>query len=138
MGSRPQPALPYVIIAATVAIGVALGSMVESIYRSPLLSPRVAAPPDSPRLPAGPDRALGRPVPLRRDPVPWEAKPSDPPPPSPRYIPAWQVNPPRPDAHLPPPPPPPELPNPQLTTPSKHNPGGVNGDRPARPIPGLP
>ena len=38
---------------------------------------------------------------------------------------------------LPPLPEPPPPPDPQTTRPPMHNPGGVNGDRPPRPVPGL-
>jgi hypothetical protein len=50
-------------------------------------------------------------------------------------VPAWRVNPPRPDPSTPLPPPPIEPPNPAEHRPPMHNPGGVNGDRPERPVP---
>jgi hypothetical protein len=67
---------------------------------------------------------------------PWNARPGETPPPSEGLAPAWVVK-----------PPPPEprsdaldgggaVPDPRVL-PSAENPGGVNGDRPERPVPGL-
>jgi hypothetical protein len=56
---------------------------------------------------------------------------------SPHYVPASQLQPPGPDLH-PVPPPTPQVPlDPRTRQPPMHNPGGVEGDRPPRAIPGL-
>jgi hypothetical protein len=53
------------------------------------------------------------------------------------YIPARQISLPVPLGDAEPPPIPQEPPNPQLWQPAMHNPGGVNGGRPPRPVPGI-
>jgi hypothetical protein len=68
---------------------------------------------------------------------PWQANPQNTTTLPPGTVPAWQVNPPPPDPSLPLPPPPREPPNPAVHRPPMDNPGGVNGDRPERPVPGV-
>jgi hypothetical protein len=63
-----------------------------------------------------------------------EAAPS----PESRFIPAWKVNLPPSDPNTPQPPLPAEPPDPRTTRLPMHNPGGINGDRPERKVPGLP
>lgn len=55
----------------------------------------------------------------------------------PGTVPVSAVNPPPPDPDAPMPPPPVEPPNPALHRPPMDNPGGVDGDRPPRPVPGV-
>jgi len=52
------------------------------------------------------------------------------------YLPASEVDPPE-DVDQPPPPPPADTRDPSTYRPPMHNPNGVNGDRPPRPVPGL-
>jgi hypothetical protein len=80
--------------------------------------------------------AAAAPRPLPRERQPWEAKRGDAPVPQ-HHVPAWAVNPPRPDPNEAPPRPSQEPPGSPDYRPPTHNPGGVNGDRPARPVPGL-
>jgi len=68
---------------------------------------------------------------------PWEATPETSPEVPEHHLPAWEVNPPPPDLNRPPPPPPRDTRDPATYRPPKHNPGGVNGDRPPREVPGL-
>lgn len=68
---------------------------------------------------------------------PWQATPQNTTTLPPGTVPAWQVDPPPPDPSLPLPPPPREPPNPALQRPPMDNPGGVNGDRPERTVPGV-
>lgn len=53
------------------------------------------------------------------------------------YTPADEMEPLREEPPSPEPPPPVEPPEPSLFRPPMHNPGGVDGDRPPRPIPGI-
>lgn len=68
---------------------------------------------------------------------PWQATPENTTTLPPGTVPAWRVNPPPPDPNAPLPPPPKEPPNPALNRPPMDNPGGVNGDRPERKVPGV-
>jgi hypothetical protein len=68
---------------------------------------------------------------------PWQASPQNTTALPPGTVPAWQVNAPPPDPAQPLPPPPREPPNPAVHRPPMDNPGGVNGDRPERPVPGV-
>lgn len=68
---------------------------------------------------------------------PWQATPQNANALPPGTVPAWQVDPPPPDPAQPLPPPPREPPNPALHRPAMDNPGGVNGDRPERAVPGI-
>jgi hypothetical protein len=69
---------------------------------------------------------------------PWQVSRENTPPPPEGYVPAWKVRPPRPEQlGQVPLPPPREPPEPSLHRPPVENPGGVNGDRPARPVPGI-
>lgn len=69
---------------------------------------------------------------------PWQVSRENTPPPPEGYVPAWKVRPPRPEQLSQVPlPPPREPPEPSLHRPPVENPGGVNGDRPARPVPGI-
>jgi len=85
-----------------------------------------------------PEAALGRSAPAPTQPTipPWEARPENAPGKVPEHqIPAWKVLVPPPVAWTPPPPV--EPPNPITHPPPMHNPGGYDGDRPPRPVPGL-
>ncbi len=64
--------------------------------------------------------------------APWHATPENASAALPGTVPAWRVNPPRPDPSIRMPLPPDEPPNPAQHRPPLHNPGGVNGDRPER------
>lgn len=75
--------------------------------------------------------------PLPPETPPWEATPENTPPVAEGFVPAWKVRPPPPDPSVPPPPAPREPPEPARHRPPMDNPGGVNGDRPERPMPGL-
>jgi hypothetical protein len=66
--------------------------------------------------------------------APWQATEVALPPGS---VPVAHVDPPPPDPHVVLPPPPVEPSNPALHRPPLHNPGGVDRDRPPRPVPGL-
>jgi hypothetical protein len=68
---------------------------------------------------------------------PWQATPQNTTALPPGTVPAWQVNPPPPDPSAPLPPPPREPANPAQHRPAMDNPGGVNSDRPERPVPGV-
>lgn len=81
--------------------------------------------------------APGTPVPLPPEISPWEATPDNTPPLPEGQVPAWEVKPPPPDPSVPPPPAPREPPDPASYRPPMDNPGGVNGDRPERPVSGL-
>jgi hypothetical protein len=69
--------------------------------------------------------------------LPWEVTAENAKPAPPGFIPAASVRPPQPDPATPEPPRPVEPPNPTAYRPPTDNPGGVNGDRPPRPVPGL-
>lgn len=93
---------------------------------------------DAPRTgPAATGRAGGPPAASGPGFARLESPPPAPPPYVPRgYIPASTVRAPKPTSRPPlagRPPPLPDL----MVPPPKHNPGGVDGDRPPRPIPGL-
>lgn len=81
-------------------------------------------------------RAPNAPVELTDATPPWQTTPENSPPLPAGYVPAWVVKPPAPDPNgaLPEPV---EPPDPLTTPPPMDNPGGVNGDRPERPVPGL-
>jgi hypothetical protein len=68
---------------------------------------------------------------------PWKATPNNTPALPEGTVPPWEVDPPPPDPSAPLPPDPVDPPNPAEHRPPLHNPGGVNGDRPPRPVPGL-
>lgn len=71
-------------------------------------------------------------------PQPWEVTRDNAPPPPRGHTPAYQVRPPPPDAaRASSAPVPVPRPDPASTRPPMDNPGGVNGDRPPRPVPGL-
>jgi len=126
---------------AFVVVGVLVGFLLEGIYRkSPTIDTRTsteaakAGEPGAPgsssarrRAPAIGDRATPtRPRAAGDQPLPPGFEPSTPaddPPPDDRYDhPAPESKPP---------------PDPATYRPPMHNPGGVNGDRPPRPIPGV-
>jgi hypothetical protein len=71
------------------------------------------------------------PAPIAREPQPWESRKDDPPPPE-GHVAAWKMHPPRPTMDVVPLPPAPRTVPDPMAVPSLHNPGGVNGDRPAR------
>jgi hypothetical protein len=67
--------------------------------------------------------------------APWDATPESSPPVPAGHVPAWEVAPPAPAS---PPARPIRLPDdPARSRPAMHNPGGVDGVRPPRPVPGL-
>jgi hypothetical protein len=68
---------------------------------------------------------------------PWKATPNNTPALPEGTVPTWEVDPPPPDPSAPLPPDPVDPPNPAEHRPPLHNPGGVNGDRPPRLVPGL-
>ena len=79
----------------------------------------------------------GAPLELPDETPPWRATPGNTSALPAGTVPAWQVHPPAPDPSPPLPPAPVEPPNPAQHRPPMHNPGGVDRDRPARPVPGL-
>lgn len=123
--------------------GLALlgGLIFDQLYRtrSPTGPPVASGPEarDTAVFARGPQpSAAGSMRPLAKEQQPWEAKRGEAPVP-PHHVPAWAVNPPRPDRNEAPPPPSKEPSGAPDYRPPMHNPGGVNGDRPARPVPGL-
>jgi hypothetical protein len=95
------------------------------------ITPSAAAPVELARIGNGERVALTREVP------PWASKQEGTAPPPPHHVPAWQLRPPPPSAGDPTPSPPAEPPNPATHRPPDDNPGGVNGDRPARVLDGT-
>lgn len=77
-------------------------------------------------------------TPLPAETPPWEVTKDSSGPLPPGQVPAWIVRPPPPDPSAPAPPAPIEPPDPATHTPPMDNPGGVNGARPERSVPGLP
>ncbi|HEY3353531.1 MAG TPA: hypothetical protein VGQ83_09800 [Polyangia bacterium] len=134
------------LVAGVVVLGVLVGLLLEGLYRTrPVDEAKAAAAPQAagpaaapaPRPPAaGPALTGAAAVTPEKQIPPWEATPANTPPPPPGHIPAWVVKPPRPEPSAPPAPPV-EPPDPATHRPPMHNPGGVNGDRPPRPVPGL-
>jgi len=126
----------WLLLGSSVLLGVTMAFLLESLHRT---SPRFASQPtmaDVQPTPIPAASQLVKPVPLAKQILPWDSRRQDSPS-APEYIPAWKVNPPRPDPNALPPPRPVEPTNPQLTKPPRDNPGGVNGDRPERPVPGM-
>jgi hypothetical protein len=146
---RPTGGTPRLVklllLGGLIAVGVIVGLMLENLFRTRAVSVAGVVPTKTSVAPT-PDRLYPTPPPqVGKAPVataerpmvpPWEATPQNTPPVPPGHIPAWQVKPPRPDP-TPPPPPPVPPPDPATHRPPMHNPGGVDGDRPPRPVPGL-
>jgi hypothetical protein len=128
---------PIVLLVAVALMGAGL---LVALSIEPSL-PRTAAPPaeasdDQPAIPVDRDEPEGAPTPRLQatrptldgdrtsvvfEAAPWDETPLTQPTVPEHHLAAWKVKPPRPDDH------PPEV----------ENPGGVNGDRPARPVPGI-
>jgi hypothetical protein len=125
-GSRP-----LVLLAGVLLVAAAVGIGLELQHRR---DDAAAGAGGSDATGSG-SRSGGRPG--AKVPPPWEATPDNSPPVPKGQIPAWVVKPPRPDPTLQPPPVPHPPPDPAVFQPPMHNPGGVNGDRPPRPVPGL-
>jgi outer membrane biosynthesis protein TonB len=149
---KPQTAQPasggsraarLLLLGGLLVVGVLVGLLVENLYRgrpAPTgeTAPAVTAARTAPRLyaptaPLAAARADAAPEPPTIP--PWESTPQNTPTVPPGHIPAWQVKSPRPEVTPPPTPVPP--PDPASHRPPMHNPGGVDGDRPPRPVPGL-
>jgi hypothetical protein len=132
MSFKSEPVLPLLILSGLLLLGVLVGLTAEQLYRSsdpPLAQLQSAASSDEVHAPP--------PEPLRGEPRP-SADAAKRRPPAPEWqIPAWVVKPPAPDPRTPLPPAPVEPPSPIAHRPPMHNPGGVNGDRGARPVPGI-
>ncbi|HEY3359571.1 MAG TPA: hypothetical protein VGQ83_40350 [Polyangia bacterium] len=128
-------------IAGVAGVALLCGLIFDQLYRthapagSPILSGPQAQEPSAwgPGPKAAPAAA---PRPIARERQPWQASKDDTPVP-PHHTPAWAVNPPRPDPQEAPPAPPQEPPSAPDYRPPMHSPNGVNGNRPARPVPGL-
>jgi len=76
-------------------------------------------------------------VPRHAETPPWQTPRDSKEPLPPGSVPVWRVDPPPPDRAAPMPAAPVEPPNPATHRPAMDNPGGVNGDRPERAVPGL-
>jgi len=130
------------IIAGVVALGVVAGYVLQELYRArPMDSKnRVQTSEDTASQPdPAPWRTVGgtpaenpsQPQPAVKYSAPWESTPENTPSAGAGFIPAYKVNPPRPPTFAAPPAPT-EPPNPATARPQMENPGGANGDRPAR------
>lgn len=82
------------------------------------------------------ERSARAPVTSVAEVAPWQAA-APPEAMLPGTVPVSQIDPPRPDPTVPMPPAVVEPPNPALHRPPMDNPGGVDGDRPARAVPAL-
>lgn len=132
------------LLGAILSLGGFAGFLVEEAHRRrpvaavglPARPVGISSPAPAPTTaPSTEARKSGAPP---RELKPWEATKENSPPVPKGHIPAWQVNPPPPPPPSPPWPPPREPPDPQIHRPPMHNPGGVDGDRPPRPVPGVP
>jgi hypothetical protein len=133
-GARPtrslrRGALPAVPVIATVAVLVLAGLPGGAVKPSVPSAAHRDAP-----LPVRAEPRLV-PVPIPNETPPWESTPDNTPAGTPGIIPAWRVHPPPPPAVQPP-----TLivpANPAEHRPPLDNPGGFNGGRSPRPVPGL-
>jgi hypothetical protein len=142
-GERGAAATKIIVLVALIALGVLAALFFQDMGRTkpkrgadadPAATGPVAPSWDRPesevRMAAPPEAV--RP----KDIKPWEAPEVDPRTLPPGHLTPQQVGITPPDPVVIPPPPVPPPP-PHLHTPPMHNPGGVNGDRPPRPVPGL-
>ncbi len=122
-------------VAAIVLWGIVHRARVRRVLLTNSELPVPRATPAAAPAAEGQQGKLGNPTPTRTtipfwDRVFWETSPQ------PRgYVPASIIDPP-PPPRAPPPPPPRAPPNPIANRPTMYNPGGINGDRPERPVPG--
>jgi hypothetical protein len=130
------------LVAGILVLGVVVGLLLEGLYRTRPVTPSAAAPTSAAAAPApraapvgGAGRAAAAPAPTKELQA-WEVTPANSPPVPPGHVPAWQVKPPPPEP-VPAPAAPVEPPDPATYRPPLHNPGGVDGDRPPRQVPGL-
>ncbi|HEX5058878.1 MAG TPA: hypothetical protein VFV99_05930 [Kofleriaceae bacterium] len=133
----PQPSKRAVWLLAGLCVAVAL---LVVLTLQGLRSSTEPAKPSNAAVPTTPSRATATPgtTPAVPDETPpWKTTPQTTGTLPPGTVPAWQVNPPPPDPSTPPPPAPREPANPALHRPAMDNPGGVNGARPERKVPGV-
>ena len=133
---RRRSRLVGVIAAAAIAVGVVVGLTLAGLHHS--RAPKDRSPSTGWRLdypvPEPATAAVGNEGP--RIP-PWEATPENTPDVPEGHIPAWVVKPPPPDPNMPAPPPAREWPDPAAQRTPLHDPRDMNGNRRARPIPGI-
>jgi hypothetical protein len=122
--------LPVILIVALTLHGLRDGPQpvsTDAAGRAATTGPATESPIAGPRVSPG----------LADETPPWRARPESTSALPAGTVPAWRVNPPPPDPSPPLPPAPIEPPNPAKHRPPLHNPGGVDGDRPARPHSGY-
>jgi hypothetical protein len=135
--ARRLPWLVACVVGAGLVGGILLktSSSTSTPETAPLASPapRTSAPGSGfPRQSQGQYQG-GQPLPGTAAPVKEGSTRSS----SPHYVPASRLQPPGADPHPVLPPTPQEPPDPVTHQPPMHNPGGVDGDRPPRAVPGI-
>jgi hypothetical protein len=121
------------VAVATIAVYPWRGTHAPSLARSNEFPHDTMDPTETSTSSSSSDRHwTATPRPVARETPPWEATPGNTPAVAANYWPAWKVNPPAPDPESPRPPDPVPPPDPRASRPALVNPGGVNGDRPAR------
>jgi hypothetical protein len=124
------------LLGAAVTLGVTVAFLFEALYRRSPGSAALGSGDEPPAL--APPPAWTPKPPAHKDTPSWESTPSNTGKPDRGFVPAWKVNPPRPDPSAPTPPTPFAPPDPQQNRPAMQNPGGINGVRPERKVPGIP
>lgn len=133
---RRPSALSFVLVAGFIATGVIVGLLLEGLYRKrPAIDDSASAgdkrPGNRARTPRLPASGAGPATPADRDDSGWHAIPEPIVAPAPGEVPTVNGDP---SAA---PPEPVAGPDPSTYRPPTSNPGGVNGDRPPRPIRGV-